>query len=114
LIALGTLSKRISSIMAVATVTTAAGNTWQEVAADRQKHREETIAAVTPPIEVPAELPLNVMSIAKDVLTAEEIEITESLVEELVPKLAQGKLSATTVTKAFLRRAALAQKLVCL
>lgn len=98
----------------MASITTAAGNTWQEVAADRQRHRDETIAAVEPAIpEVPADLPNNVIPLAKEILTNEEIKITESLVEELVPLLATGKISATTVTKAFLRRAALAGKLVC-
>jgi hypothetical protein len=95
-------------------VTIASGATWQEVAADRQKHRDATIAAIEPAIpEIKAEdVPLNTIGLAKQFLTPEEIAITESTVEELIPKLAKGELSSTTVIKAFLRRAALAQKAV--
>lgn len=97
----------------MATVTTAAGYTWEQVAADRQKHRNFTIGAVEPPVPaVPKELPLNVTGIPKQLLTSEEFKITEMKVEELVPALAGGKISAVDVTKAFLRRAAVAQALV--
>ncbi len=99
--------------MSPATVTTASGATWQEVAADRQKHRDATIAAIQPPIpDVPAELPLNVTTIPKQLLTAEEVTITETPVEELVALLVGQKWTATEVIKAYLRRAGLAQKLV--
>lgn len=97
----------------MATITTSAGYTWQQVAEDRQKHRDATIAAVAPSVPaVPKELPLNVTSIPKELLTSDEIEITEMKVEDLVPALAEGKLSAVDVTNAFLRRAAVAQALV--
>lgn len=99
--------------MAPATVTIASGATWQEVAADRQKHRDATIALIEPAIPEITNIPLNTVPLAKQVLTPEEVKITESTVEELAPLLASGKLSAVTVTKAFLRRAALAQKAVC-
>lgn len=95
-----------------ATVTIASGATWQEVAADRQKHRDATIAAIEPNFPQIKDIPLNTIPSAKQVLTPEEIEITESLVEELVVKLAKGSVSATEVIKAFLRRAALAQQAV--
>lgn len=99
----------------MATITTAAGYTWQQVAEDRQKHRDATIAVVTPPLPaVPEELPLNVTGIPQQILTSEEIKITELKVEELVPALAEGKLTSVDVTNAFLRRAALAQALVSL
>ncbi|TVY51642.1 putative amidase [Lachnellula cervina] len=94
-----------------ATVTIASGATWQEVAADRQKYRDTTLATIQPAIPDIPSPSLNTISIAKDVLTTEEIKITESKVEELAPQLARGELSAVTVVKAFLRRAALAQKL---
>lgn len=98
----------------MATITTAAGYTWQEVAEDRQKYRDATIKAITPGIPaLPKELPLNVTGIPKQILTIEEVKMTEMKVEELVPALAEGKLSAVDVTKAFLRRAAVAQALVC-
>ena len=92
-----------------ATVTTASGATWQEVAADRQKYRDKTIAAIESPIPEVNEVPLNTTAIVKQILSSEEIGITESLVEDLTLKLAKGEISAVTVTKAFLRRAALAQ-----
>jgi amidase len=100
--------------MAPATVTIASGATWQEVALDRQAYRDATIALVEPAIPDLNDLPLNTLPIAEQVLTPEEIKITESTVEDLATSLAKGELSAVTVTKAFLRRAALAQKAVCL
>jgi amidase len=96
------------------TVTIASGATWQEVAADRQAHRDATIALIEPTIPNIANIPLNTLPIAKQVLTAEEIKITESTVEGLAEAVAKSEFSAVTVTKAFLRRAALAQKAVCL
>ena len=98
--------------MSAAPVTIASGATWQEVALDRQKHRDATIAELSPSLPVLIDIPQNTIPVAKKVLTPEEIQITESTVEELVPQLADGKLSSTTVIKAFLRRAGLAQKVV--
>lgn len=100
--------------MAPVTVTIASGATWQDVAADRQAYRDSTIALIEPTIPEVTDLPLNTIPLAKQVLTQEEIKITESTVEELAPLLATGELSAVTVTKAFLRRAALAQAAVYL
>ncbi|RFU25584.1 hypothetical protein B7463_g10752, partial [Scytalidium lignicola] len=98
--------------MAVATVTIASGATWQEVAKDRQRHRDETIAAIEPAIPDVASIPQNTTSVAKGLLTVKEIEITETTVETLTGKLSTGELTALEVTQAFLRRAGLAQKLV--
>jgi amidase len=95
-----------------ATVTISSGATWQEVAADRQKHREATLSLLDPPLPSIENLPLNAIPLASKYLTAEEIKITETLVEDLVPKIAKGGLSSVTVTKAFLRRAGLAQQAV--
>ena len=97
---------------AQATVTIASGATWQEVAADRQAYRDATIARLEPPLPELTDLPLNTIPIAKQVLSLEEISVTESSVEELAATIAKGQLSAVTVTKAFLRRAGLAQKVV--
>lgn len=102
-----------SSFTMAAKVTIASGATWQEVAADRQAHRDSTISLIDPPLPEISDIPLNTLPLAKQVLTPEEIEITESTVEDLAATLAKGELSAVTVTKAFLRRAALAQKAVC-
>lgn len=100
--------------MTVATITTASGATWQEVAAARQTYRDGTISAVSPAVpDVPTKLPLNVSVLPGQLLTKEEIAITESTVDELLSQVRDGKLSSVTVTNAFLRRAGLAQKLVC-
>ena len=96
-----------------AMVTAAATRGWQDVAKEAQEHRDATIALVTPAIpQLPTELPLDVTKLPGELLTAEEIKITESLAEDLVETLATGKLSSTTVVKAFLRRAGLSQGLV--
>ncbi len=59
-----------------------------------------------------SDFPKNSTNIPSINLQAEDVEITASLPEELVKLLANGELTATEVTTAFLRRAALAQKLV--
>ena len=77
-----------------ATVTIASGATWQEIAADRQKHRDATISAIEPAVPDIKDIPLNTVGIAKRVLTADEIKITESLVEDLAAQLAKGDIVA--------------------
>lgn len=98
--------------MAPATVTILSGATWQEVAADRQAYRDAGIATLEPPLPDIPLVPLNTIPLAKQVLTEAEIQITETTVEELIPKLADGQLNAVEVAKAFMRRAGLAQKAV--
>ncbi|KAI0131781.1 acetamidase [Xylariales sp. AK1849] len=94
--------------------TTDAGATWQDVAVDRQRHRDATIAALGFPLpELQTnEISRNVTGIPKAILTDEEFTITGTDVEVLAAKLASGEWSATLVINAFLRRAGLAQKLV--
>ena len=78
------------------------------------KARDDSLAEVTPPLAaLPDPLPKNVMPIFKDILTEEEIRITSYDVPELLKAIRDKVYSCETVTKAFLRRAALAQKLVC-
>jgi hypothetical protein len=99
--------------MSPALITTASGVSWEEIAADRQKYRDATIATVEPPIpDLPANLPLNVTRIPKQLLTLQEIKITETSPEELIQLLASSVLTAKQVVTAFLRHAGLAQKLV--
>jgi amidase len=99
--------------MAQALVTIESGATWEEVAADRQKHRDASIAAVQPPVpDPPIDLPLDVSDIARQLLSYEEVKITEMPPEEILSLLASKSISATEVITAFLRRAGLAQKLV--
>lgn len=90
---------------------------WQEVA-EAQENRDASLQRVPGISEVfgrltfPNELPKNVTGVPGRVLSSLDIHITEQLPEELVKLLANGHLSATYVTLAFLRRAAVAQKLV--
>jgi amidase len=101
--------------MAPAAVTIESGATWEEVAADRQKYRDASIAAVQPLVpDPPADLPLNVATIPRDLLHGDEVEITEAPPEEILFRLANREISAKQVVIAFLRRAGLAQKLVLL
>jgi amidase len=87
--------------------------TWQETAKQLQEHRDETIAAIEPKLPaLPSELPLNVTGIPKKILTERELELTESPPEDLITVLAAGYVTSVEITKAFLRRAALAQKVV--
>lgn len=87
---------------------------WEDVAKKAQEHRDASIKLVKPAVpDVPSELPLNVTEIPKYLLTTEEVIITETTPEDLVISLASGKLTSTAVTNAFLRRAGIAQKLVC-
>lgn len=87
---------------------------WQDIAREAQDYRDATIAQVKPPIPDLSKYnrPTNVISIPKEILDPTELLITQLPPEELVALLASGRLSATVVTKAFLRRAGVAQKLV--
>ena len=89
--------------------------TWEDIAWYAKQHRDASLEKVVPAVPVlPKNIPLDVTKIPKEILTKEEIEITEKSTEELLPLLASGELSAAAVTQAFLRRAGVAQKLVCL
>ncbi|CAG9981830.1 unnamed protein product [Clonostachys byssicola] len=77
------------------------------------RRRRDISLAVEPPLpDLPKDLPLNVTSLPRGILTARECEITEKTPEGLVELLANGHFSAVEVIEAFLRRAALAQRLV--
>ena len=62
--------------------------------------------------EIPRDLPLNITTLPRKLLFPHEIEITETPPEILATSLASGELTSVEVTRAFLRRAGLAQKLV--
>ncbi|KAF1973004.1 amidase [Bimuria novae-zelandiae CBS 107.79] len=85
---------------------------WQAIAKRAQDHRDATLAAVQPPVPDILELPLDSTLIPKTLLTQEELQITESDPMTLIQKMSSGVLSSEAVTNAFLRRAAVAQKLV--
>ena len=86
---------------------------WEDVARDAQKHRDGTLDAVEPPLPpLPSDISHNVIDIPRHILSNEEVKITETPVLKLLQLLATGEVTATAVTSAFLRRAAVAQKLV--
>lgn len=87
--------------------------TWQETAAQIQKIRDESVARVPGVIAgFNDALPKNVATIPRDLLDARDFEITNQDCEELLANIRTRKLTSVAVTTAFLRRAALAQKLV--
>lgn len=86
---------------------------WQVITLKKQNHREKSIAKVTPSIpDIPDQLPRDVTGVPKNLLDGREVDITERSTEALVSALAVGELTSVEVTRAFLRRAAIAQKLV--
>lgn len=87
---------------------------WEERAAAAQAKRDASLAKVEPKIEgLPAEMPLNTRGIPATVLTEREVKITEGYsVAELLRVLKARELSVEEVTRAFLRRAAVAQAAV--
>jgi hypothetical protein len=86
---------------------------WQETARQVQAVRDRSIEAVDPYVAAFPEKPKGrVIDTPRKYLTSTEQAITESPAETLVASLAAGKLTAVAVTNAFLRRAAIAQKLV--
>jgi len=93
---------------------------WQDVAKEAQEYRDASIAVLTadfPPGldgDEFSELPRNSIDISSAVLRPRDIQITERPPEELIRAIGNGELSVIDVTTAFLRRAALAQKLVSL
>lgn len=87
----------------------------EEAIAKALATRDRSLAAVLPPLAfdcLPRPLPKNVIPLARDLLTEEELAITGLDVPELLGALRRREYTCVAVTKAFLRRAALAQKLV--
>ncbi|RDL40206.1 uncharacterized protein BP5553_00185 [Venustampulla echinocandica] len=75
--------------------------------------RDASVADVQPPlINLPYTFPKNVSRIADDFLTNEELKITSFDAPELVRLIREKSYTCEAVTRAFLRRAALAQKVV--
>jgi hypothetical protein len=84
---------------------------WEVKASSARERRDAGLAKVEPKLEgIPDTLPLSSQDLPKGVLTAREIEITEKYsVTELLKILRERKISVEEVTRAFLRRAAVAQ-----
>ncbi|PSS16719.1 hypothetical protein M430DRAFT_103651 [Amorphotheca resinae ATCC 22711] len=85
--------------------------TWEKIAEDKKNR----IAASIPPAWRIESLPTedSVMGYPKtsSIMSAEELDITESSAADLVAKIAAGKLTSVAVTTAFCKRAALAHQL---
>lgn len=84
---------------------------WEDKGAWARAQRDISLAQVQPALEgLPQVLPLNSQGLPKIVLTSREVELTENFtISELLVKLRSREFSAEEVTRAFLRRAALAQ-----
>ncbi|RHZ50159.1 uncharacterized protein CDV56_104675 [Aspergillus thermomutatus] len=91
---------------------TSAGVPWQELARQVQKRRDSSIAELKLNLPVPSAASPRVIPLARQLLSGAEVAITESSASFLLSSLAQGRLTATEVTSAFLKRAAIAQSLV--
>lgn len=91
-------------------------STWEVQAQRAQEQRHVSLAKVEPPLQgvpKPQDLPRNSLELVKTVLKPREIEITESYkINELLALLRERQISVEEVTRAFLRRAALAQATV--
>ncbi|KAH0838330.1 general amidase [Lanmaoa asiatica] len=86
---------------------------WSDLAADKKRRQQEAIPRewlITPPPETT----LNVIGFPEtcDILTPQELAITNEDVDILLKKLASGEWSAVDVTTAFYKRAIIAQQLV--
>jgi amidase len=90
--------------------------TWQDKAAWAQTKRNASLAKVSPKlIGVPEweNMPQNSRELPKEILTPREIELTENYgITELLRLLRTREVSVEEVTRAFLRRAALAHAAV--
>ena len=83
---------------------------WEARAAIARKLRDDSLAKTSPPLRgLPNPLPQNSQGVPRLVLTAREIELTEKYtVNELLCQLRTRALSSEELTRAFLRRAAVA------
>lgn len=87
--------------------------TATKLIAEVRSFRDASVSRVEPPLPaLPDPLPKNITGIAKTVLTEEELKITGLDAPELLKAIKENVFSCEAVTRAFLRRAALAQKLV--
>jgi hypothetical protein len=89
---------------------------WEDKAAWARAKRAASLAKVKPKlagIPEPDALPQNSRDLPKDVLTPRELELTEDYgITDLLTLLRERKVTVEEVTRAFLRRAALAHAAV--
>ncbi|KAF7339266.1 Amidase domain-containing protein [Mycena sanguinolenta] len=86
---------------------------WQELAAEKKAHQLDGVPKEWLPSNLPSSETLNVIDFPResDVLSALDLEITESAVAILLSNLASSKWSAVQVTTSFYKRAIVAQQL---
>jgi amidase len=87
---------------------------WKDLAAAKKAHQQTTIPrqwiiANPPPKD---QLDVSALPESYGVLSAKDVEITNSQVDVLLAKLADGTWSAMDVTTAFSKRAIIAHQLV--
>lgn len=84
---------------------------WEERAKSARDFRDHTLSKVDPPFDpLPDPLPLSSQELPKKYLTAREYELTQKHdAIELLEMLRTKKVTSEELTRAFLRRAALAQ-----
>ena len=87
-------------------------SSWETAVADKKQRLDNAIPQEWRLKTKPDAVNVMDMPINSGILTPGEIQITESSAVELVRQLARGELTATAVTVAFCKRAALAQQLV--
>jgi len=87
---------------------------WEQKVSWARAKRDTSLARVEPSLQgFPDELPLNSRGIPQLVLTPREIEITENYTAiELLAVLRERKITVEELTRAFLRRAAVAHAAV--
>lgn len=86
---------------------------WQEKVKEVIAYRDATLAKVEPALPELDELPLNSQELPKKYLTEREYDLTQNYdAVALLEMLRSKKVTSEELTRAFLRRAALAQKAV--
>jgi len=95
----------------------AATGNWKELAAAKQKERQDSIPRewILSPDALPAPDVKNVIGVAQTcgVLDMRDLEITENVdIELLLGKLAKGEWTAVEVTRAYYKRAIVAHQVV--
>jgi amidase len=88
---------------------------WQDIVAEKQLRQKAAIPKEWQLPNPPADSVLDVTAIPEScgLLSQKEIEITNTPVEGLLPKLSAGEWSSVEVTTAFYKRAIIAHQLVC-
>lgn len=87
--------------------------TWLSFAREAQQYRDASISSMLPKMPETARSPRqNATLVPATVLSQEEMRLTELSSEALLYEIASRKITVHVVTLAFLRRAAIAQKLV--